>query len=82
MRSGAVRAGFWNSDIACMAHEVYASTVLLTGYRTRCRMAGKYAAPSIAEYAEFACLYPRSWHLVELMPTETGLAQIPVMRAP
>lgn len=77
MRSGAVRAGFWNSDIACLAHEVYASTVLLTGYRTRCRMEGKYAAPSIAEYAEFACLYPRSWDLVEPMPAETGLAQIP-----
>ena len=51
-------------------------------------MAGKYTERSIVRLAKFACLYQRSWHLVELMPAETGLAetglaQIPeVIRAP
>jgi hypothetical protein len=60
-----------------LAHEVYASTVLLTGYRTRCRMAGKYAEPSIAKYAKFACLYRRSRHLVELMLPAPGPSSRP-----
>jgi hypothetical protein len=45
------------SDVVAAAAQVLpASTVMLTGYRTRCRMAGKYAEPSTAKYAKFACI--------------------------